>query len=170
MKVKLKLLVATLALSSSQIAYSEDDIYTITDRINTYGLTECNNFIQENLRIGQNWSISFLAFSEGLEIAPGVKVITVNSIFGTYGDSIKILQTYMETPTSCALYELGTITYDTTCQEAIDPDWTLSSTAPGTDYVTYETPTGVDVFLKNNNTSNGVSCVADFQRNISQQR
>lgn len=159
-------LVALFAINSltSNLAIASEDDKVLLGAIHKYGVTKCDSFILEHGKLKDNWHFDISRhpklnnenFSE----------VTIQQVAGSQGDTIKIAQTYIQTPSACYLLELSTVTFSGHCSDNDNIDqnsWFVKDEMEGLDYKKYQNKGGVDLFAKEISVGNFNACVIEYQ-------
>ncbi|MCK4874795.1 MAG: hypothetical protein KAR81_05230 [Sulfurimonas sp.] len=158
MKNLLFIAIIYFATSSTVFAQSKDEI--LLGAFHKYGVTACDPFILKNSRLRGNWSFSISKHLEGID-GPSTEVSLV-TIYGTKGDTVKIDDSYIQTLKNCFLHSRSTITNLGSCESNIDSnDWNISSEMPNKDYTTYENKYGIEMQAKEITVGDSKVCIKE---------
>ena len=157
-------LIFITACSSMSAVANEDDA-TLLNAFHKKGITKCDSFILENGKLQGNWHI-VTSTHPGLN-NDSFKELGLIQVTGKKGDSVKITQSYIQTPTACYMSGVTTVTFSGRCSDRdnIDPDyWYVKDEMEGLDYKKYENKGGIDMFAKEISVGNFTACVIDYHK------
>ncbi|MCG5531602.1 hypothetical protein LRD18_12180 [Halorhodospira halochloris] len=164
-KVKLSAFVfVILAVTSGPV--SANDTQILLKAFHEYGITKCDGFIAENSSLKSNWNFFISKHAGGID-GPATEV-TVTQIFGSKGDTVKVEDTYIQTPNKCFLRQTWTLTFQGACSDNIDGNaWYVSTPMPDKDYTTYKNAGGIEMHAKEISMGNFRACIQEGSKRIS---
>ncbi len=153
-----KLFIVPLLISFSLHSYGDGN--PLLKSFHAYGITKCDAFISENTKLGTNWNYFIDKYANGMD---GVATeVTVTQIYGVENDTVKTVDTYIQTAKNCYLRSAWTLTYPGTCSENIDGNaWYIATRMPNKDYTTYENKGGIALHAKDIKMGNFSACVQE---------
>jgi len=158
---KLKLAAISVLIGlSGQVSASTDGI--VVKAFHKYGITKCDGLISKNTKLmpGTDWQYFLDRQTGGLEGKAVEATITV--LYGSKGDTVKTVDTYIQSSKQCYLRSTWTITHPGTCASNMDGDkWYVSSKMPKNDYQTYENGKGATVQAKEISVGNFKACIRE---------
>jgi hypothetical protein len=156
-KVFFTALYCTVVFSNQVVA---DDHQILLEEFHKYGIKNCDNFIWKNSPLKSNWNFFVDKNAGGID-GPATEV-TMTQIFGTKGDTVKVVDTYIQTTKQCFLRSSWTLTNPGPCSEHIDGNsWYVSTEMPNKDYTTYKNSGGVEVQAKEISVGNFKACIQE---------
>jgi hypothetical protein len=169
--MKLTLTSAALSLGSVLFSYhaNANDDQTLLNYFHEYGITKCDSFILQNSKLKDDWNLFVGKHAGGID-GPTTE-ITITRIYGQKGDTVKIDDTYLQTPNKCYLRSAWTVTFPGTCAENIDGNlWYISNPMPGNDYTTYKNAGGIELQAKEISVGNFKACIQEGSKRLSEKQ
>jgi len=157
---------AVLALFFSTASYAQKDNQILLDSFHKYGIKKCDSFIEKNSSLRSNWNFYISKHAGGID-GPATEV-TVIQIFGSAGDTVKIADTYIQTPKKCFLTSSWTLTFKGSCESNVDGNsWYVSDPMPSKDYTQYTNAGGVEMLAKEISMGNFKACLQEGMKRVS---
>lgn len=162
--------IAMVAVSSlgSQLAIADEDDDILLKAIHKYDITKCDSFVLKHGKLKGNWHMN-TSRSPGLS-TNDFREMAITQVFGKKGDSVKITQSYIQTPSACYVLDITTVTFPGSCNDRdnIDQDlWFVKDEMDGLDYKKYENKGGVIMYAKEISVGNFKACVIEYQSRYS---
>ena len=158
MKILLSIVMIYLVTSSTLFAQNEDKI--LLTAFHKYGITNCDAFIIKHSKLQTNWNFFLSKHMDGID-GPSTEV-TIISIFGNKGDTIKVDDSYIQTAKNCFLHSRATLTNEGSCASSINSErWKVSLEMPNKDYTTYENKYGMEMQAKDISFGNFQACLVE---------
>ena len=160
-KAVLFLAIAT-AVTNTQ-AENEDQI--LLNAFHKFGITKCDKFILANSGLQENWTYYINKHVGGIDGLTTEVSITI--IYGSSNDTVKIDDSYIQTPKNCYLHSRATLTFPGPCESNVDGDtWYISDPMAGKDYIQYRNKNGVELLVKEIQVGNFKACVQEFSKRL----
>jgi hypothetical protein len=154
------LFIAIIYFATSSVVFAQNKNKILLDAFHKYGITACDSFILKNSRLQGNWSFSISKHLEGID-GPSTEVSLV-TIYGVKGDTVKIDDSYIQTLKNCFLHSRSTITNSGSCESNIDSnEWNITSEMPNKDYATYENKYGIEMQAKEITVGDSKACIKE---------
>lgn len=161
MSKKINAFVMSAFIGVSLPASANDD--KLLNAFHKYGINKCDSFIIKNSKLKSNWTYFIDKHSGGID-GPATEV-TITQIFGSKGDTVKTVDSYIQTTKKCFLRTEWTVTNPGDCSSNIDGDkWYISSEMPSKDYTTYKNSGGVEKHAKEISVGNFKACIEEGAR------
>jgi hypothetical protein len=155
-----KVVLFSLAITVVGGVYAESDDQTLLDSFHEYGITKCDKFILENSSLVANWNYFISKHAGGID--GSATEVSLIRIWGEENDTVKVDDTYIQTPKNCYLHTKLIATYAGSCESNIDGKyWYVSTRMPGKDYTHYENNGGVDMHAKEIRVGNFKACIQE---------
>lgn len=143
----------------------------ILDSFHKYGIKKCDSFIKKNssLEGKSNWNYLISKHANGID-GPTTEVV-LTTLYGSINDSVKTVQTYVESKQKCYLTEQWTISFKGTCQDNVDLNaWYVKDDLSNLDYKQYSNGHGVTMYAKEITVGNFKACLQEgFRQNQGRQ-
>ena len=150
----------SLATAMAGNAHAESDDQILLNAFHEYGITKCDKFILENSRLEGNWDFFISKHAGGID--GSATEVSLIKIWGVENDTIKVDDSYIQTPKNCYLHRRSTITFPGTCESNVDGNyWYVSNRMPGKDYVTYKNKGGIEMQAKEIQVGNFKACIQE---------
>lgn len=150
----------SLATATVGNAHAENDDQVLLNSFHKYGITKCDKFILENSRLEGNWN--FFISKHGSGIDGSATEVSIIRVWGVENDTLKVDDSYIQTPKSCYLHRRSTITYPGSCESNVDGNyWYVSNRMLGNDYTTYKNKGGVEMHAKEIQVGNFKACIQE---------
>lgn len=160
--MKLKICIKAILLFSAVLPYgvNANDDQILLKSFHEYGITKCDSFILKNSRLEGNWNYFIDKQNGGID-GPTTEV-TITRIFGQKGDTVKIVDTYIQTAKKCFIRSAWTLNFLGSCADNIDGNsWYISSPMPNKDYTTYKNAGGIEMHAKEISMGNFKACIQE---------
>jgi len=155
--------ILTLSIVSSLSAKTNQDI--LLDAFHKNGINKCDKFIKKNMRLNGNFNVFISKHEDGID-GPSTEVSIV-SIYGTKGNTIKFDDSYIQTAKNCALHARSTTTKLGSCSSVINPkQWFRTSPMPNKDYTAYKSREGFDLYAKELSIKDSKVCIMEASMRI----
>lgn len=155
-------IVVLLSLATAMVgnAHAESDDQILLNSFHKYGITKCDKFILENSRLEGNWNLFISKHAGGID--GSATEVSIIRIWGVENDTVKVDDSYIQTPKNCYLHRRATITYPGTCESNVDGNyWYVTDRMPGRDYVTYTNKGGIVMQAKEIQVGNFKACIQE---------
>jgi len=160
------LLAATLLLSNSAAANEDDQ--TLLKAFHKYGVTKCDRFILEHGKLKGNWSFNISRHPDLND--KNFAEVSGTTVTGKQGDTVKVVQSFIQTPSACYMLDLTTITSPGHCSDNDNIDqsaWYVKDELAGRDYKKYENKGGITLYGKEITVGNFSACVMEYEQRTS---
>lgn len=159
MKFPKAALLSLLAMTVAN-AHAENDNQTLLNSFHKYGITKCDQFIIEHSKLNGNWNYFINKHSGGID-GPTTEVSVIR-IWGSENDTVKVDDSYIQTPKNCYVHTRSTVTFPGSCESNVDGNlWYVSNRMPRKDYTTYTNQGGVDMQAKEIQVGNFKACILE---------
>lgn len=148
----------TAAMVGNAHAESNDKI--LLDSFHQYGIKKCDMFVLENSRLEGSWTYFISKHGDGID--GSATEVSFIRILGGENDTVKIDDSYIQTPKNCYLHRRVTVTFPGSCESNVDGNyWYVSDRMPGKDYVAYKNKGGVEMLAKEIKVGNFKACIQE---------
>ena len=163
MKQLLLLTIFILSLTSSINAKTNQDI--LLDAFHKNGINKCDKFIKKHMRLKDSFNVFISKHDDGID-GPSTEVSIV-TIYGTKGNTIKFDDSYIQTAKNCALHSRSIATKLGSCDSVVNPNkWFRTSPMPNKDYTAYKNKLGFDLYAKELNIGGSKVCILEASMRI----
>jgi len=159
-----KILTSVLIVSGISVhAQNNQDI--LLDAFHKNGITKCDKFIKNNMRLNGNFNVFLSKHENGID-GPSTE-ISIVTIYGTKGNTIKFDDSYIQTAKNCVLHSRSVATKLGSCNSIIDPNkWFRTSPMPNKDYTAYKNKAGFDLYAKELEVGGSKICIMEASMRI----
>ncbi len=155
-----RVVLLSLAAAVAGNSHAESNDQILLNSFHEYGITKCDKFILENSRLEGNWNLFISKHAGGID--GSATEVSVIRIWGTENDTVKVDDSYIQTPKNCYLHHRSTVTYPGSCESNVDGNyWYVSNRMPGKDYTTYTNKGGADMQAKEIQVGNFKACIQE---------
>lgn len=161
MKLRVRLFAMGLGVCCAAGALADDeDDRRLLKAFHEFGITRCDSFILQNSRLTGNWYF-YMSTHENNVDGPS-KEASIIRILGEQGDTIKIDDTFIQSPKKCYLVSRHTLILAGSCASNIDSaHWRVSNSMPDKDYTAYVNRGGVEMHAKEINLGGARACLQE---------
>ncbi|MGV6818410.1 MAG: hypothetical protein ACWA44_14225 [Thiotrichales bacterium] len=154
-----------LAVAMVGTAHAESDDQILLNSFHEYGITKCDKFILENSSLQGNWN--FFINKHAGDVDGSATEVSVVRVWGSENDTVKVDDSYIQTPKNCYLHSRHTITFSGPCESNIDGNvWYVANPMPGRDYIQYKNKHGVEMLAKEIQVGNFKACVQEGAKRL----
>ena len=145
--MKRLLLLLLLSITSTTFIYAKNNENILLNAFHKNGITKCDKFIKKHMRLKDSFNVFISKHDDGID-GPSTEVSIV-TIYGTKGNTIKFDDSYIQTAKNCALHSRSVATKIGACDSIINPSkWFRTSPMPNKDYTAYKNKQGFDLYAK----------------------
>lgn len=161
-----KLLIFTLVtITSAQAIYAQSNQEILLSAFHKNGITKCDKFISKNSRLKDKFNVFISKHENGID-GPSTEVSIV-TIYGTKGNTIKFDDSYIQTAKNCVLHSRSIATKEASCDSIINTSkWFRTSPMPDKDYTAYKNKSGFDLYAKELNVGGSKVCIMEASMRI----
>ena len=163
MKKLLLLLIFILSSTTNIYAKTNEDI--LLEAFHKNSINKCDKFIKKHMRLQGSFNVFISKHEDGID-GPSTEVSIV-TIYGTKGNTIKFDDSYIQTTKNCVLHSRSVATKIGSCDSIIDPNkWFRTSPMPNKDYSAYKNKAGFDLYAKELDVGGSKVCIMEASMRI----
>jgi len=152
--------IVMICFATSSVIFAQSNEEILLDSFHKYGITKCDAFILKNSRLEGNANLFINKHKGGID-GPSTEV-SIITIYGKKGDSVKVDDSYIQTAKNCFLDSRSTVTNSGSCESNIDSNyWQVSLKMPDKDYTTYKNRYGIEMQAKEISVGDLKACIKE---------